>query len=458
MVAAPKGKTDKQKQSQSAKPVKIKQQAASGAVTGSDKRAQAKPAQSGTALAIQIGKIQIDKGSVNFSDYSLKPNFASGIEALQGSITHLSSKHGTTADVDLQGKIDRFSPITLKGKINPFLDPAYLDLHMKTEGVELTSVNPYSGTYLGYYIDKGLLSLDISYQLENNQLVGKNHVIIDQLTLGRQSDSNLATSLPVTLAIALLQDTHGVIDLGIGVSGDLNDPSFSIGGIVIKALINVVTKAVTSPFRLLADLVGSDDELDKVSFAAGLATLNSKEQDKLSKLASALQDRPKLTISIKGSVVPVEDSTVLAESQLKQKLLAGSGLASLPEGLSASQFPQQGALVDALQNLFVTELKGDINAEQAKVQKTLTEKAKEGTVPTQEEINTVMHIEMYNRLVKAQKVTDDDLANLAQARARAVKYYLVEGKQISPERVFLMNSKTKLATGGSLALMTLNAN
>ena len=129
--------------------------------------------------------------------------------------------------MDLKGKIDKYAPVTLQGEINPLLQKPYLDLDLVFKSVELTTVNPYSGTYAGHYIDKGQLSLALNYQLQDNQLIGKNHLVIDQLQLGKPSESDLATSLPISLAIAILQDRNGVIDLGLEVSGDVDNPDFS---------------------------------------------------------------------------------------------------------------------------------------------------------------------------------------------------------------------------------------
>jgi len=142
------------------------------------------------AFKLDIGSIAIKSGSAYFADNSLTPNFASGIEGLEGKISHLSSTPGTKASVDIKGKIDKYAPVTLRGEVNPLLEKPYLDLDLVFKSVELTSVNPYSGTYAGYYIDKGQLSLALNYQLEDNQLKGDNHLVIDQLKLGKPSDSD----------------------------------------------------------------------------------------------------------------------------------------------------------------------------------------------------------------------------------------------------------------------------
>lgn len=408
------------------------------------------------AFKLDIGSISIQNGSAYFADNSLTPNFASGIERLEGKISQLSSSPGTKASVDIKGKIDKYAPVTLKGEVNPLLEKPYLDLDLVFKSVELTSVNPYSGTYAGYYIDKGQLSLALNYQLEDNQLKGDNHLVIDQLKLGKPSDSDLATSLPITLAIALLQDRHGVIDLGLQVSGDLDSPSFSFGSIVMTAITNVITKAVTAPFSLLAGLVGSDEELNLIAFQPGIATLDADAEDKLSKLAKALDDRPMLQLSIEGSVALREDSEALAEQKLQQQLLKASKLAALPDELSASRFPTQGKLADALVELFEQQLKLDADAEKDKVKQRLAEKA-DGERVDADTLLTVWHMGLYNQLLSAQEISNNELANLAQARAQAIKAFLVDSAAVAPERVFLLDSKTEMKKDASQAILSLNA-
>ena len=412
--------------------------------------------QTESAFAVDIGKIEIVNGSAYFADYSLTPNFASGIELMEGYIDHLSSTPGTKAKLDIKGKIDKYAPVALSGEVNPLIEPPYLDLDFVLDSAELTSVNPYSGTYVGYYIDKGQLSLDINYKMEQNKLEGSNHVVVDQLTLGRKSDSKLATSLPVSLAIALLQDSDGVIDLGVDVSGDVDSPDFSIGGIILQALGNVITKAVTAPFSLLANLVGSDEELDIVEFKPGISALDSAGENRMNKLAKALKSRPKLKLSVEGAVNQMDDSHALAEAKLQNKLLTTSGLTELPSNLSASRIPESGPVASALENLFVQELKLDAIQERAKVEQKLMETEQVAAVDPAK-VTSVLHIGMYNQLIKAQEVNDYDLGDLADARAKSIKAFLVNA-DIEPARVFVLNSRAEMKTEASQALLTLDAN
>ncbi|MCZ4336610.1 DUF748 domain-containing protein [Shewanella colwelliana] len=406
-------------------------------------------------LALSINNIAFNDGSTFFADNSLTPNFAASIEHLSGSIANLSSSSEQPASVDIQGKIDRYAPVSLKGQINPLLAQPFLDLALSFKHVELTSVNPYSGTYAGYYIDKGLLSLDLNYQLENNQLVGDNHLVVDQLQLGKPSDSSLATSLPITLAIALLQDRHGVIDLGLQVSGDLDEPSFSFGSIIATAFTNVITKAVTAPFSLLAGLLGSDDELDKVPFNAGESKLSDASQKLLDNLAKGLESRPMLTLSAKGAVDEIADSQALMTQALHQKLahIAGVELNTLPANLTPSTYPTSGVLSDALKRLYQDELQ--LSATDVKSQ--ILAEYEENPL-TEDELATRWHIALYNYCHAAQTLSDDALGVLAQQRALSVKAYLVDNANVGAERIFVLDSRVDVDTSANQALLTLSAN
>lgn len=426
-------------------------------------------------LVIRIGEIVFNNGSAYFADNSLRPRFASGIESLNGSITKLSSNADTTANVDVKGKIDGYAPVALYGAINPLIKDIFLDLTFTVEGAELTSVNPYSGTYMGHFIDKGLLSLDIQYLLEDNQLAGNNHVVIDQLTLGRKTDSEKALSLPLGLAIALLEDSNGVIDLGLEVSGDLDSPTFGFGSIILKAIGNLITKAVTAPFSLLANLVGSDDDkLNEIDFAHGSSQLSDAASSKLATLADALAKRPGLRVNIEGTVDEVPDAYELAEQKLQQQLLAFSGQQALPESLSPSTMPISGPLANALSELFVSSTGKTVEEERivviAKLQQSDDDKG-EGTkntansettpvqvAPDAAQVEQALYIAMYNQVRSAIDIPKRELAHLADARAKMVKNFLANDLAVDANRLFLLNSRQHLQLKKSGVALTLEAN
>ncbi|PQJ84275.1 DUF748 domain-containing protein [Aliivibrio sifiae] len=405
---------------------------------------------------LRVRKIAFNNGSAFFADNSLTPNFSSGIEQLKGNIGHVSSIPGTKATVDISGNIEKYAPVKVKGEINPLLKEPYLDLDVIFKSVELTTVNPYSGTYAGHYIDKGQLTLALNYQLKKNQLKGENHVIIDQLQLGKASDSDVATSLPLELAIALLQDNNGVIDLGVEVSGDVNDPEFSLGAVIWSTISNIITKAVTAPFSFIAGLAGSDEELNIIAFDFGANTLTAEEQEKLKTLGSALETRPKLKLTVDGAVNAPEDSKALALVQFNQ-LLADSAhitVAELPVNLSASTMPISGQLSDSLQELYQTEFGEKASTVEDKIENEQDEK---GVELTDEELAKRWHIALYNLVLNKQDVKKGDLGQLAQQRAQAVKAYLVDVVKVDASRVFLLDSRFDIEQDTSSVLLSLEA-
>lgn len=409
----------------------------------------------GSPLAISIAAINLNNGSAYFADESLTPQFASSIESLNGSIEQLTSDAGSAAKVAINGKIDSYAPVSLKGEINPLLEELFLDLDFAVKGAELTSVNPYSGTYMGYYIDKGLLSLDVRYKVQNSELDGNNHVVIDQLTLGRKSDSEQALSLPLGLAVALLQDNDGVIDLGLEVSGDLDNPDFSFGSIILNALGNLITKAVTAPFTFLASLVGSEDELNRVDFAAGQDSLDEQATQRLTALAEALNKRPGLRVSIEGTVDAVSDARELAVAQLHQQLLERSELDALPDNLTASNVPLDGPLASTLETLFSETFSDSVQDEQQRIRAQLQNNNDEPV--TEQQVTRALHISMYNRLRDSITIPESELAALAQERGKHVKAYLVNQAQVDAGRLFLLNSREHLQSQSSSVELSLQA-
>lgn len=409
----------------------------------------------GAPLAISIAAINLNNGSAYFADESLTPQFASSIESLNGSIEQLTSDVGSAAKVTINGKIDSYAPVSLKGEINPLLEELFLDLDFAVEGAELTSVNPYSGTYMGYYIDKGLLSLDVRYNVQNSELHGNNHVVIDQLTLGKKSDSEQALSLPLGLAVALLQDNDGVIDLGLEVSGELDNPDFSFGSIILNALGNLITKAVTAPFTFLASLVVSEDELNRVDFAAGQDLLNEQAKERLTTLAKALNKRPGLRVSIEGTVDAVSDTRELAVAQLHQQLLERSEMDALPDNFSASNVPLEGPLATTLENLFSETLSIATQDEQQRIRAQLQNNDDEPV--TEQQVMRALHIAMYNRLRDSITIPESELAALAQERGKRVKAYLVNHAQVAAGRLFLLNSREHLQSQSSSVELSLQA-
>jgi Domain of Unknown Function (DUF748) len=217
--------------------------------------------------------------------------------------------------------VDKYAPVTIKGQINPLTSDAFTDLVMTFSGIELTTFTPYSAKFAGYKVDKGKLNMTLHYKLNKNILVADHKIILDQLTLGAPVESPDVLHLPIRLAIALLKDSHGVIDIDLPVTGDLSNPKFHYGSIIWMAVRHLLVKIVTAPFKFLGSLFGGGkEELNLVAFSPGSSSLDQAQQKKLADLAKALRDRPQLVLEIRGTVAVVADQRALADQILNERM------------------------------------------------------------------------------------------------------------------------------------------
>ncbi len=393
------------------------------------KTAAAKPAGNSKPLSIHIGGIVINDGSANFADFSLTPNFATAIQQLNGQIGTIDSRQAKPASVDVKGKVDRYAPVTIKGAVNPFDPMASLDIATSFKRVELTTLTPYSGKFAGYRIRKGRLNLDLHYLITKGQLKAENKVVVEQLQLGEKVDSPDAVSLPLKLAIALLKDVDGKISIELPVTGDLNNPQFSVMPIVWQTLRNLIVKAAAAPFKLIGGLVsgGGSEDLGTVSFAPGSSELNKDAEAALVKLSQALKERPSLRLEIEGTAAQSSDGPLLAEQRLEReyqynyyKMLQRRG-DKVPAQASLIQVPdnEKGPL---LEGIYRTRLKTQPPAEWKDLGK--------------EERTAKMRAEV----IKFWSTSDVLLRQLGQDRASSIKDYLVDKGQLADDRVYFIDA------------------
>jgi len=275
-------------------------------------------------FVFNIDRLRVVSSEMDFADYSLALPFGTRIHDLQGVITGISSQPGAPGQIELNGQVDDYGLARASGQIDLLNPTDFMDLKVIFSNIEMTRLTPYSATFAGRKIASGKLSLDLEYKIHQHQLQGENQVVMNQLTLGEKVDSPEAKSLPLDLAIAILEDSDGRIDLGLPVSGSLDDPQFSYGGIVWKAIVNVFTKIATAPFRALGALFGGNEKFESIAFEAGDAQLTPPEREKLVKLAGAMSKRPKLSIELHGTYAE-QDRMALQDRQLRRAVLEKSG-------------------------------------------------------------------------------------------------------------------------------------
>ena len=388
-----------------------------------------KPASKDKPLGIRIGQIAINDGSANFADFSLTPNFATAIQQLNGQIGTIDSRQAKPASVDIKGKVDRYAPVTIKGSVNPFDPMAALDIATSFKRVELTTLTPYSGKFAGFRIRKGRLNLDLHYVITKGQLKAENKVVVEQLQLGEKVDSADAVDLPIRLAIALLKDSDGKISIELPVTGDLNNPQFSVMPIVWQTLRNLVVRAATAPFKFIGGLItgGGAEDLGNVSFAAGSSELSKDAEGALNTLAKALKERPALRLEIEGTAAASSDGPFLAAERLEReyqynyyKILQRRG-DKVPAQASLLVVPEKEK-APLLEGIYRIRLKQQPPAEWKDLSDSdRTAKLRDG-------------------VIKFWSASDVLLRQLGQDRASTIKDYLVDKGQLEDDRVYFIDA------------------
>lgn len=385
-------------------------------------------------FALHIGGIKINDGSANFADFSLTPNFATAIQQLNGDIGTLDNQSSKVANIDIQGKVDRYAPVTIKGSLTPFDPLKKLDIATSFKHLELTTLTPYSGKFAGYRIHKGRLNLDLHYQITDGKLNATNKLLLEQLQLGERVDSPDAVDLPIRLAIALLKDSKGRIALELPVQGDLNNPEFKVAPIVWKTLRTLISRAVSAPFNFIAGLVNSNtQELSEVGFLPGQFNIHPQAATRLDVLAKALADRPQLRLEVEGGSRAELDGPPLAEMRLARAYQnawysilqnRGTKIASSKETLEVPEAEKPLLL----EGIYRAQLKQQPPAEWVDLNK--TERAQQ----------------MQNAVLASYAKSPQGLRRLAQARANSIKEYLIENTQLDAERVYLIDVGTGTAS------------
>ncbi|MGN8187726.1 DUF748 domain-containing protein [Burkholderia sp. 22088] len=375
-------------------------------------------------VRMHFGELLLQNGRVTYTDNFIKPNYTANLVAIKGTVGAFGTDSTTSAPVDVAANLAGNGPISIKGSVNPLIEKPALDLTATAHDIELTNLTPYSAKYAGYPITKGKLNVDLHYELANDQLKANNHIFIDQLTFGDHVENDTATRLPVKLAISLLKNTRGQIDVNLPVSGSLSNPEFSVGGLIWRAVLNLIAKAVTSPFSLLAHAFGSGGEdLGYVEFAPGSYQLDDAQQKKLDTVVKMLTEKPSIRLDLIGRVDPAKDTSGLGDAYVER----------LVRQQKLKDVIGQGESIDPM----------SVKVEPAEYSKYLTRAYKAADFKKPRNLiglqKTLPDADMKKALAEHAPADDNALRALAQQRAQAVRQYL-EGK-IDSSRVFVVAPK-----------------
>jgi uncharacterized protein involved in outer membrane biogenesis len=387
---------------------------------------QEEPATEKRPPEIKINQVLLEDCRVDFDDRSVTPRFTTSLQDISGTIRGLSSSRDVMAEIDITAALNQHSPVKLTGSIHPWQE-FFTDITAEFNDIELSPVSPYAIKFIGYPLTRGKLNLDLHYLIKGTQLSSQNRAFIDQITLGDRVPNETAADLPVQLAISLLKNRRGEISLNIPVSGQLDDPEFSVAGVVVKILYNLVVKAATSPFSLLGAVFSGDGQEQHIEFAAGRAKISPEGMEMLTEFAKVLYDRPAIRVELTGRADPEKDGRALTGIRF-DRLLKTEKLKDLARKKEAA-----GIDMDALE--ITTEeyehyLEKAYKAADFERPRNFLGMLKDIPVEEMEQL-------LYDHIV----ITGDDLRNLALKRAAAVRNVLMREGPVEGERIFVVEPK-----------------
>ncbi|MBW6489116.1 DUF748 domain-containing protein [Sulfurimonas sp.] len=381
---------------------------------------QSKEPKEDEQFSFKLLNFKVINGSANFADYSLPIDFKTHIHDLEGNVYAISNNKGEVSYADIDGAVDEYGSAKLKGSVESSDFKAFTDLSLNFRNLSLDSFSGYSAQFAGYKINKGKFFLDLEYKINNSQLLGKNSLVIRDIELGDEIEDDNITKLPLGFAIALLEDTEGVIDINMPVEGDLGKPDFKYGAMILKTFANIIVKAVTAPFRFLGEMMGIDgDDLKSVDFEASEFALLPPEREKLDHVAQMLLKKPKLSLVVTGSYDGIKDKKAIQSKKLTQEILKKSDNKNI-------------VTVGILESICGEKLGRD---RQKAIKMELEKKYKK------ELFKSEYQKELLLVCSDAQSVSPEELKELADKRAKTIREYLVLTKNIESSRVVLHEPK-----------------
>ncbi|HWS03597.1 MAG TPA: DUF748 domain-containing protein, partial [Gammaproteobacteria bacterium] len=406
---------------------------------------------------VTVARVRVEKGIVDYSDQSLVLPFSAQIRDFHGAVTGISSDPTSRAKVAFDGRVEQYGSAKVRGTLAPFAPKQFTDIRTEFRNIDMPQFSPYSATFAGRKIATGKLSLDLEYKINDSALAGDNKILLEKFTLGEPIDSPDAVDLPLDLAVALLTDSQGRIDVAVPVSGDMDSPKFSLSGVIGQAIVRMLTKIITAPFSALGSLLGGGGEQSNaIAFDPGSIQLQPPQQEKLVNVGKALRERPQLKVIVGGRYDPERDSVALRAERVRRELATELDIKLAPDEAPGPAAYENAQTQRALEKLLEARA-GDKAVDEFQAQfEQQSGQPVERVNPVlaligQESPDHAFYEALFDRLVELHPLADADLKALAQQRAEIVAQALVTDAGVDKQRVGIgaVEAAAKSSKGGA---------
>jgi hypothetical protein len=268
----------------------------------------------------RINHILLTNGKIVYDDQTLDEPFHAIMDNLDVKLANLNTAVDRSYG-SLEARLNKEGHLSAEISVNP---RDILDMSLKYEirSLMVPDFNPYSVYYLAHPFPRGSFNYDGLLVISKRKLHSENKIVIEKINLGEKVESKTAVSLPIKLAIAILRDRNGDIRLDIPVEGDLDDPKLRWGRLILGILKNLIVKAATAPYDLLASAFGgSEDDYREIRFDYMNKGLENKQKLQLDRIARILNEKPELKISFSQVVDQVQEKAAIAVFESKKLYL-----------------------------------------------------------------------------------------------------------------------------------------
>lgn len=263
--------------------------------------------------------------NLHFLDQSVEPSYQRNFTINQLTLTDVDSKKPEQeSKLLLSGSSNEYAKFELTSINKPFAKLPYYSVKGFINELSLPAVSSYIKQALNHEIKSGQLNLAIDTELLGTDISGEANILLRGIDFTSANDHQAnslkdQTAIPFSMALGMLKDSKGNVELNIPLAGDTSDPSFGVGGfftlIVKQATMMAAKDYLMTTFVPYANVVSiamtAGEYLLKVRFndmvfAPGVADMESHHQSFLNEFSQLMRDKPDTQITLCGISTPAD--------------------------------------------------------------------------------------------------------------------------------------------------------
>ncbi|MGD9056413.1 MAG: DUF748 domain-containing protein [Desulfobacterales bacterium] len=296
-------------------------------------------------FGLRIRQVDISGDSgLQFKDDSVSPAFDMNLSILKARLVDLdSSRPEQPASLELLISDKENARLSLNGTLQPFAEKLSLNWVGKIEALELPTFSPYVIQNTGYRFTSGELEADIPLKIAQNELDGQIELILYNPRIkrakaeiyGEEQRGKIRLNMTLDSALRMLRDEQNNVKLNIPISGNINDPQFSVADAINQVLARTLQKSAISTLKYMLGPYGigisiaelaydqaTKIRLNPIMFAPGSDELDEVATDYLKRVAAVMKEYPMARLRVCGVATESDRATINQNTSTDAALLA----------------------------------------------------------------------------------------------------------------------------------------